>query len=510
MTSEQILARLRTDFPYYAERCLLVRAKMAQDGQKVVPFVFNRAQQYLHGRLEEQRRTTGRVRALILKGRQQGCSTYVGGRFFHKTQFNHGLKTFILAHRDDATDNLFKQVRRYLENLPEPVRPSTGYSNRKELIFDKLDSAYGLGTAGSGAVGRSDTIDLLHGSEVAFWANVDELRTGIMQAAEMAQEIILESTANGYDPMFHPMWQDAEAGLGQYIPVFIPWYWQEEYRARTPEGFTLAEDELAYQQAYNLDAEQMYWRRLKIIELKDPLLFMQEYPANPTEAFQVTGTESYIQTRFVLAARAYKHLKPVGAHVVGFDPAREGGDRSTFIHRQGRVCWGLEVDMTPNSMHLVGRCARLLDQKDNPVDMLFVDRGGEGAAIYDRLCEMGYHDRVQLVNFGCRRTLLDPNAYTNKRSEMWGLMRDWLADPMGAQIPDDDQLHADLIAPGYKYDSEQRVGLERKEDMKKRGLRSPDCGDALALTFAQPVIRKGIANPIYAQAKTNSQYQVLP
>jgi len=506
VTSDQILMRLRDDFPFYASRCLRIRAKVAVAGQKVIPFVLNRAQMYLHQRLEDQKRRTGRVRALCLKGRQQGCSTYIGGRYFHKTQFNAGLKTFILAHRDDATDNLFKQVKRYYENLPQVVQPSTSYSNRKELIFDRLDSAYGLGTAGSGSVGRSDTIDLLHGSEAAFWANVDELRTGVLQAAEMAQEIVFESTANGYDPMFFPMWQDAEAGKGQYEAIFIPWYWQDEYRSPVPDGFVLDEEEAEYAEAYDLDLGQMAWRRNKIIELKDPLLFKQEYPATAAEAFQVTGTESYISSRDAAAARRYKNLRPIGAHIVGVDPAREGEDRAVYIHRRGRVAWGLKKENSSNSMHIVGRIKGILDAKDDPVDMVFIDRGGEGGAIYDRLCEMGekYEKRITLVNFGSTRTVLEPDRYKNKRAEMWGLMRDWLKDPNGVEIPDLDELQADLTAPTYKYDSEQKVILEKKEDIKKRGLRSPDCADALALTFAFPVKP---AEPQQSRARTD--YDVL-
>jgi len=280
----EIRRRLRDDYPHYAERCLHIRVKKAKviDGKsrKVVPFVLNRAQEYLHERLEAQKKKTGKVRALLLKGRQQGCSTYVGGRYYHLTTHKRGVKTFILAHRDDATTNLFKMVRRYHDHCPPLVKPSTSFSNRKELVFDKLDSAYGLGTAGSKDVGRSDTIDYMHGSEVAFWENTDEIKTGVFQAAEMAEEIILESTANGLGNMFHQMWQAAEKGLSEYEAIFIPWYWQEEYRREIPEDmeFTPSKEEAAYQDAYQLTNEQMYWRRLKIVELEDPLLFKQEYP----------------------------------------------------------------------------------------------------------------------------------------------------------------------------------------------------------------------------------------
>jgi hypothetical protein len=88
------------------------------------------------------------------------------------------------------------------------------------------------------------------------------------------------------------------------------------------------------------------------------------------------------------------------------------------------------------------------------------------------------------VNAGERA--LDDQRYINRRAEMWGKMRDWFAEPP-AKIPDSDELHGDLTGPKYTYDSSQRLKIERKEDMKKRGLRSPDSGDALALTFAASV-----------------------
>src|SRR5690606_9182965 len=155
-------------------------------------------------------------------------------------------------------------------------------------------------------------------------------------------------TANGYDAMFFPMWQDAEAGLSDYIGIFIPWYWQDEYRKPVPADFALNEEERDYAKAYGLDDEQMAWRRAKIVELKDPILFKQEYPATAAEAFQVTGHESFIPVEPVLAARKAQCL-PIGAHVVGVDPAREGADRTVFIHRRGRKAWGIEQDMVPNA-----------------------------------------------------------------------------------------------------------------------------------------------------------------
>ena len=120
--------------------------------------------------------------------------------------------------------------------------------------------------------------------------------------------------------------------------IFVPWYWSNEYRKETPVGFVLDEEETEYQQAYGLDMEQMAWRRAKIIELKDPMLFMQEYPATAQEAFQMTGHDSYIKAEPVMRARKAK-LEGHGALVLGVDPARFGDDRFVIYARQGRRAW---------------------------------------------------------------------------------------------------------------------------------------------------------------------------
>lgn len=483
-----IRQRLKDNFVQYAEKCLQIRYKKAKyiEGigrtAKIGPFILNRAQIYIHNRLEEQKKKTGKVRALLLKGRQQGSSTYVGGRYYHLTTHRKGVKTFILTHRDDATANLFKMVKRYHEHCSPLLKPSTSYSNRTELVFDKLDSAYGLGTANSKAVGRSDTIDFFHGSEAAFWENTDDLKTGIFQAAEMAEEVILESTANGLGNMFYNMWQDADNGRGEYIAIFVPWYWQEEYRTQPPKDFTLEREEEEYKSAYGLDDAQMYWRSNKIIELEDPLLFKQEYPGNAAEAFQTTGVNSLISAESVLMSRKTMGVGKYGAYVVGCDPAREGDDFTTFIRRQGRIAWGLEKHQKLDDMEKTGLAKKILDSE--PVDRMFIDRGG-GSGMYDRLVEMGFKTRVSLVNFGSNA--LDPEKYKNRRAEMWDNVKKWLESEEKTQLPDVDALQADLTSPGYKYTSTTQLQLESKEDIKKRLKRSPDAGDALALTFAEPV-----------------------
>ena len=480
-----IRQRLKDDFRHYANKCLFIRTKSG----KVEPLRLNKCQSYIHDRLEDQKGSTGKVRALILKGRQQGCSTYVGGRFYHRSTHSNGLRTFILTHEDPATQNLFEMVNRYHQHCPSVVRPSTGAANAKELYFDKLDTGYKVGTAGTKGVGRSSTLQLFHGSEVAFWPNAESHAAGVLQAVpdEAGTEVILESTANGLGNFFHQKWQDAENGVGDFIAIFVPWYWQEEYRKDCGDDFILTEEEREYQAAYGLDNNQIAWRRNKIAELKDATLFKQEYPATASEAFQMSGHDSFIPAPLVVKARKNK-VAESGPLVIGYDPAWTGADSSAMAWRRGRRVLKVERKQGLDTMASAGWCKRVIDE-ERP-SRLFIDVGGIGAGIYDRLVEMGYGDIVRPINFGSSPFEPEPfggGGPANRRAEIWLKSRDWLEDVAGVQVPDDDALQSDACGPGYKYDSNSRILIEKKEDMRKRGVKSPDGWDAVALTFAEPV-----------------------
>lgn len=491
----QVRQRLKDDFPHFAAKCLKIRAK---DGQ-IVPFVLNTAQQYVHERLERQLRETGKVRALILKARQQGFSTYIGARFYHKVTHRTGYQCFILTHEQPATDNLFAMVDRYHKHNNPLVKPSTSAANAKELYFDLLESGYAVGTAGSKAVGRSKTVQVFHGSEAAFWPNAPLHFAGVVQTIPDLPdtESILESTANGVGGEFHERWQMAEAGVGDYIAIFVPWFWSDEYRRPVPPGFELTQEEAEHAEMHGLDLEQMVWRRAKIAELKDPLLFKQEYPATAVEAFQTTGHNAFITANDAeVVLRARKRVRePYGPLVVGIDPAGQGKDATAVIRRQGAKAFKPERHYkltAPEKAHLV----KTIIDTEKPM-RVFVDVGGGYGEFIDIVRGYGepYASIIEPVSFGSNpqdRPLMDNDGQPlpgpkNRRAEMYMRLRDWLEDEAGADIPDDDALHADLIAPGYKHDTHRNLLLESKEDIKKRGFRSPDLADALALTFTSPV-----------------------
>jgi hypothetical protein len=304
-------------------------------------------------------------------------------------------------------------------------------------------------------------------------------------------EVVLESTANGVGNDFYKLWRDAETGASDFIAVFVPWYWQEEYVRRVPEGFTLDEEERAYAELYGLTLERMVWRRAKIAELRDPMLFKQEYPATAVEAFQMTGHDAYIPPGLV--AKARKHTaEPSGPLVIGYDPAWTGDARSSLARRRGRRVLSVESKRGLDTMSAAGWLGQVI-QTEKP-KRVFIDVGGVGAGVYDRLVEMGHGDIVRSVNFGSQPITPEPldeqgkpkGGPLNRRVEMWMKTKEWLEEPAGVQIPDSDSLQADACAPGYSYDSHTRLRLEG-DRMRARGVPSPDEWDAVALTFAEPV-----------------------
>lgn len=495
---QEKLRRLRDDFPYFAKHMLRIRTK----GGGVEPFVLNYAQIQLHERLEKQRRETGRVRAIILKGRQMGCSTYTQARFYWRLWGGRGLNAFILTHEQAATDNLFKMTKRFYELTPVWAKHDAGASNAKELNFAGRECSYSVATAGTKEVGRSSTIQLFHGSEVGFWPNAEDHVAGLEQALSdlPGTERILESTANGIGNVYQRRYNAAERGDSDDTAVFMPWYWDAGYTAPAPDEWTEPGKWGDYRLVHKLTLDQLYWaynknRGMAVAtgeSIDEPCWkFKQEYPGSASEAFQTAGN-SFIPSENVAMARVRKVI-PQGALIVGVDPARGGGDKTGVIDRMGRklghnICATWDFDDT---MTIVGHVVGII-KKFRPA-AVNVDVGGLGAGVVDRLVELGYGHIVNAVNFGSNPIGVGPTGdelYENRRAEMWDVMRDWMSGDV--QIPDLDELHADITSPTWgkgktRYKSNNELVIEPKDSIRERLGFSPDLGDAAALTFAIPI-----------------------
>ena len=425
------------------------------------------------------------MRTIILKCRHQGSSTYIDGRFYWLITGDFGKRAYILTHEDKATANLFNMTKRYNDNCPAGFKPHTKLDNEKELYFDRLDCRYSVATAGARATGRSGTGQFFHGSEVAFWPAAETHMAGIGQTIpdEPDTEIILESTANGIGNLFHVKWQDAIDGKGEYIPIFVPWFMQQEYRKVCPAGIEWDEDEVEYMEAFELDAEQMYWRRMKIIDdfKGDETLFNQEYPATPEMAFMAGSKGSLISPMLVARAQRNRNVELHGPIIIGVDPAEYGDDSTGITVRQGRrVLRVLQFNKEGNAQ-IAGRVAQLIEEYDP--DAVCIDVTGVGTGVESHLSDAGFQ-RIHRIHFG--GAAIEREKYRNRAAEMWGRAKEWLEDEP-CFLPRHARLQADLTTRRYSYDASRRLVLETKERMKARGLKSPDVGDSFCLTFAVSV-----------------------
>ena len=168
-----------------------------------------------------------------------GFSTYTEADCFHQTVTNKMFSSTIIAHEEQASQNLYNMFKRYFENLPDALRQMRKRNNAKELLFENptnddlekrrnpgLQSTVKVATAKNTATGRSQTINYLHASEVAFWDNPKETFTGLLQCVPHSAKstVIMESTANGVGDYFYDMWNNAVAGKNEFVPLFFAWF----------------------------------------------------------------------------------------------------------------------------------------------------------------------------------------------------------------------------------------------------------------------------------------------
>lgn len=194
--------------------------------------------------------------------------------------------------------------------------------------------------------------------------------------------------------------------------------------------------------------------------------------------FPRSGSSQFIPSDIVANCRKYKaegfETLP---KILSVDVARFGDDQAVIGTRQGRKARILGKYRGQSTVQLAERVIEFI--KSEAPDATIIDGIGVGAGVVDQLRYRGFKER--LFEYAPGETADNSSAYFNRRAELWGLMRDWLQ--AGAEIPDDPELASDLCSPEYYFSNKSQIQLESKDDMKARGLASPDCGDMLAMTF---------------------------
>jgi len=279
---------------------------------RLAPLTCNTAQLKVHNTLTLQQDAGFPMRALVLKARREGVSTYCEGRIFYETHKKENRFGCVCSADLDSSNKVFKMATLFRKHLPEQLKRPVDYSSRKEIVYaEPHRSAMNVQTAGKDVLGRGGLTHYLHCTEFAFWKSAKEQFGGAAQEVpdDADTMIVIESTANGVGGAFYDMYMNAlddyrgSKSLNNYLPIFLPWYIFEKYQKTVPDNFEIGvphqsgfqddwlevEDELVGK--YGCSHKQLMWRRWAIKNRcqDDLILFKQEYPATVTEAFQSTG-----------------------------------------------------------------------------------------------------------------------------------------------------------------------------------------------------------------------------
>lgn len=488
----EYMLKLRTDFIFFTEHILQLRGR---SGKKTA-FKLNKAQKKLWQEILRQQKEQGQVRLIVLKGRQMGISTFIAALNFYKGWSRMGQHSFIMAHRKDAAENLMHILQNFIHDLPKEITPKQINKSASSFKLLQQDSFWHVLTAGASDVGRSQSIQFLHASEVAFWDNAASHLTALFATIPDGEDshIFIESTAHGKSGAFYDLCRAAQKGSSPFRLVFLPWFFEPSYRAKPKEK--ISDFWKGYQKKYQLSDSQLAWAINKnasfaATENKESdkelsLKFRQEYPAEIEDAFSGAVSNGLISVE--AAEKAIKNKTVFDKYsplILGVDLAKGGKDKSWMISRRGRQL-GMEVNEdceNSDAMEQANWIASKIEQYEPA--RVFMDAGAHGAAVYDRLRQLGFGRIVEAVHFGGAAS--DSRRWLNKRAEMWDKLRFWLADDLGVQMVEDYELVKQICAPRFSYSHNDQLKLEAKENIRARLGCSPDRGDAAALTFAAPV-----------------------
>lgn len=320
----------------YPEKLIELVFIVVDKDQKTKPFILNDVQREFINILNKaiddfNNGLITDISMLILKGRQQGFTTVVTAYQLASSILNRNFQGFTLADKSDNSEAIFQNKAKYpYSQLPEALKPTEKFNNRKQLLFEKINSSWAVDTA-TKDVGRSRTVNFFHGSECAFWKDgISPIQAALGEAFTKNCIKIYESTANGYND-YQKMWDS-----GVHINCFFEWWKTKEYvlnfesddiykefinKINTQEGWIykrlkwLKEDK-------ELNDNQLYWYFKKYEGYIDKDLIKQEYPCTPQEAFLLSG-KTVFDTELLLnrLSKIHKPLK-TGYFIYNYDGLR--------------------------------------------------------------------------------------------------------------------------------------------------------------------------------------------
>lgn len=332
MTDRDLLAEVKANPEKLIELVFIVVDK----NQKTMPFFLNDVQHDFINTLNQaiedfESGEIADISLLVLKGRQQGFTTLVTAYQLSCSILNRNFQGFTLADKSDNSEAIFQNKAKFpYSQLPECLKPTEKFNNRRQLLFDRINSSWAVDTATKN-VGRSRTVNFFHGSECAFWQDgIASVQGALGEAFTRNCIKIWESTANGYND-YQKMWNS-----GVHINCFYEWWKTKEYRISFKNDEFKAEflanidkkkgwiyDRLRWlRDEKSLEPEQLFWYWNKYEKYLDKDLIKQEYPCTPQEAFLLSG-KNVFDTAIILD-RLEKIPKPlkVGYFTYDYDGLR--------------------------------------------------------------------------------------------------------------------------------------------------------------------------------------------
>ena len=254
----------------------------------LVPFKMNPVQRDFLSKIARDWNAGIPVRWLVLKSRQHGISTIVGGVINTLCAFQRNKEATIISEGPDSATDIFEKYKSFCETWRDKDHPlRRKKSNSKLIEFQGSKSKISIASVEKGI--RGGTRQYFHLSEYAFWPNPDEAMTALQPSIHDVPKTIcvIESTPNG-DNDFKARCEDALAGEGPYKIAFYPWTMNPETETIPYDGFELDGEERKLH-ALGVTLNQLKWRRVQIKKL-GLAKFKQEYPRTPEEAFEGSGS----------------------------------------------------------------------------------------------------------------------------------------------------------------------------------------------------------------------------
>lgn len=323
--------------------------------------------------------------------------------------------------------------------------------------------------------------------------------------------ILLESTSNGKSNLFYELCNDAIKKANDFTFIFIPWFWHSEYINNDIANWDVPKAWIEYKKQYELSLQQLKWAYLKNQILckvtgesnsnGPSVYFKREFPASHNEAFLNNKSDNTLlpldelikasisvndlqdatmaQSPKVIKFKQKRLLQKNKEIVLGVDVARGGGDLSWIIDRQGDFLgFNLNQKISLNDSMQVAYWVAKHIQAINP-SKVFIDAGGLGISVVDRLKELGFNNVVIAVNFASRAN--NSSRFLNKRAEIWFLLKEFINN--GGYIINDPMLLKQISSIKGFYNLKGQLQLEDKQSIRASLKQSPDGGDAAALTF---------------------------